>query len=223
MRGDGERAFLSDLACQREADEQIMIRQRQSMQTADMLCLFGLFNLPGYNLSRTADILFAIQQTGKATVLDTGWDPDGWPEHKRTDLEKILRSVSFFFPNMDEARAITGKEAPEAAAAILQEKGVRTVVIKLGSEGSFAQSASERIRQVAFPTTVFDAVGAGDVYNAGFLCAHRLGWTLKECMVFATAASALYIAHAEDRFPSFSEVYHQACHYHPLPEVADRF
>jgi sugar/nucleoside kinase (ribokinase family) len=76
----------------------------------------------------------------------------------------------------------------------------------LGAGGSLALSGDQLVTQPIFPANVYDAVGAGDVFDAGFLTGIRSGWTLAESMAFGSAAAALYISKEEDRYPSFSEV-----------------
>jgi sugar/nucleoside kinase (ribokinase family) len=121
-------------------------------------------------------------------------------------LRKVLAEVSVFLPNRDEARAITGYDDSRAAAKALREMGVGLVVIKLGAEGSFALGDSVEDRLPALPATVLDAVGAGDVYDGGFIFGMLRQMAVRDCMAFGSAAASLYISRGLRRFPVLSEV-----------------
>lgn len=217
VRPDGERAFISDFSFQRVARETIIQRHWKQVEPAKYVCLLGLFCLPGFNLMNIAAFLRNMKAQGQVTLLDTGWDPAGWPSQHLAGVDELLRHTSIFIPNMDEARAITQCEFPEDAAQKLRKKGAELVVIKLGKEGSYASAGDQTYRQPALPTEVFDAVGAGDVFNAGFLYAFEKGWEMDSCLIFGSAASALYISRSENRFPTRQEVYNYAKHYTKLP------
>jgi len=80
------------------------------------------------------------------------------------------------------------------------------VVVKLGREGSLARADGREVRQAALPAEVVDTVGAGDVFNAGFLAARLRGRPLQACLAAGSAAAALYVARPRDRFPSAAQV-----------------
>ena len=98
------------------------------------------------------------------------------------------------------------RKSVDDAAAALQDLGPELVVIKCGAQGSYARWG-ESIRQVpALPVSVFDAVGAGDVFNSGFLYALLQKWPLEDCLKFGNSASSVYISRQADRFPHLEEV-----------------
>lgn len=140
------------------------------------------------------------------TMLDTGWDPVGWTAETREGMYAILRQVTLFLPNLDEARAITGIEDVGEAAAALQAMGPELVVVKCGAQGSYARQGDQILQVPARPVSVYDAVGAGDVFNSGFLYALLQGWSLGDCLKFGNSASSLYISRQADRFPGLDEV-----------------
>jgi sugar/nucleoside kinase (ribokinase family) len=206
VRPDGERAFVSDFACLNNADESAIERGWVQVERADIVCLVGVFSWPGLSLARCATLFHRARSSGKATMLDTGWDPGGWDPATLAGLRALLAETTIFMPNEDEARAITGSDEPEQAARRLAALGPELVVVKLGSKGSLALADGNILRQEALPALVVDTVGAGDVFNAGFLYARERGHSLVRCLRFGAATAALYIGRRRDRFPSVEEV-----------------
>ncbi len=206
VREDGERAFVSNLGCLTDFSEQTVLPHWNLVSDASIVCLVGIFVLPGLDYQSIFRLLLDARQAGKMTMLDTGWDSAGWTADTLAGMRTILKQVTLFMPNQDEARAITGKESVDDAAAALQDLGPELVVIKCGAQGSYARWG-ESIRQVpALPVAVFDAVGAGDVFNSGFLYALLQKWPLEDCLKFGNSASSVYISRKADRFPHLEEV-----------------
>jgi len=206
VRPDGERAFLSDFACLARADETVIARHWDLVEGAGQTALLGVFSWPGLSLARAATLFARARRSGKITMLDTGWDPEGWTAPTLAALQGLLAQTSIFMPNLDEARAITGAAGPAEAARALAGLGPETVVVKLGRDGSLARAGGREVRQAALPAEVVDTVGAGDVFNAGFLRARRQGRPLEACLAAGSAAAALYIARPRDRFPTAAQV-----------------
>jgi ribokinase len=206
VRPDGERAFVSDFACLNRADETVVDRGWRKVDPAQTVCLLGIFSWPGLSLIRTAALFRRMRTAGKVTMLDTGWDPGGWKPDTLDALRTLLAETTVFMPNRDEAAAITGSSEPAEAARRLAMLGPELVVVKLGNQGSIGWSADRVISQEAVPVDVVDTVGAGDVFNAGFLHARGRGEPLERCLRFGAATAAVYIGRRRDRFPSAEEV-----------------
>jgi sugar/nucleoside kinase (ribokinase family) len=206
VRADGERAFVSDLGCLADFSEQ-MIQQRWSLlDDAAFVCLVGLFCLPGLSLAAASRQMARARQAGKITMLDTGWDPANWPATTLDGMHSLLKHISLFMPNWDEARAITGATSVEEAGESLCKLGPETVVIKCGELGSFARQGGYSCWSPPRVVQVQDAVGAGDVFNAGFLYALQQGWPLEACLAWGNSTASLYISATSDRFPQLAEV-----------------
>jgi sugar/nucleoside kinase (ribokinase family) len=206
VRPDGERAFISEFACLKSTGASLLERHWERMAAAELVCLLGVFSWPGLELERAAELFRRLLGRGRSTMLDTGWDPGGWQPRTLSGLRALLRQTQIFMPNLDEARAITGRQSAEEAARALAGLGPELVVVKLGPEGSLVLHGGQLLRQAALPAAVVDSVGAGDVYNAGFLFTWMQGRPLKACLLFGSAAAALYIARPRDRFPTAEEV-----------------
>lgn len=130
------------------------------------------------------DLLRRARALGLTISLDTNWDPSGTFD---SGLQAVLEQVDLFFPNEQEARAITGAGDVETAASKLLEK-VPVVAIKLGEKGSLVASREGRwfvpVEPVIQPG---DTVGAGDNYDAGFLVSWLRGLPLETCAALGNA------------------------------------
>lgn len=83
----------------------------------------------------------------------------------------------------------------------------RTVVARMGEEGSMAMTPDQTMIEKPFPVQVVDTVGAGDAYNAGFIAARLAGRPLRDCLVWGNAVSSYKVAHKGARStPSTSEL-----------------
>ncbi|MCL6444433.1 MAG: carbohydrate kinase family protein [Alicyclobacillus sp.] len=206
VRTDGERAFVSDFASMDQYDEDLVHRHWDRIEAADIVCMVGIFCLPSLSLEAITLILQRARALGKTTVLDTGWDPAGWPSGTVQGVRNILPYVSFFLPNLDEACVITEKSTEEAAADDLLAYGADTVVVKCGKRGSYARTRDKTCRVPSVPTVVFDTVGAGDTFNAGFVVGLSEGWPLEQCLQFGNAAASIYVSREKNRWASCTEV-----------------
>jgi sugar/nucleoside kinase (ribokinase family) len=213
-RPDGERAFVSDTACLKKFDTALIERHLCYVQDSSLILMNGLFFLPNLQIPELKSILAQSKREGKTILLDTGWDPGNWQPQTLQELSSLLQEVSIFIPNMDEARAITGLNEPASAAAKIKDMGPEMVIIKLGAEGSFALTDKDSLHIRPHLVKAFDAVGAGDVFNAGFILGLLQGWPLQAMMEFGNSAAAAYISKKTDRFATYAEVAGLAKTYH---------
>ena len=136
VRHDGERAFVSDFASSRDLNEALVASNWQCTRASSIVCLVGLFNLPGLSLDGAYRLLARARREGKVTMLDTGWDPEEWPDATVAAVRDLLSEVTVFLPNADEALALTGIDDAERAATGLATLGPDFVVVKCGDQGS---------------------------------------------------------------------------------------
>jgi sugar/nucleoside kinase (ribokinase family) len=125
--------------------------------------------------------------SGATTSVDPNWDP---AEVWEGGLPELLGRTDCFFPNSYEARAITGIDDVDIAAAALAEPGA-LIAVKFGQGGGLAVRGDEVVRREAIPTDVVDTTGAGDTFDAGFLVGFLEGWPLERCLAVAVAAGSL--------------------------------
>jgi len=128
-----------------------------------------------------------LKAAGLTLSLDTNDDPD---DRWDSGLEELLGLVNIFLPNEDEACRITGKADAETAIGVLAAR-VPIVAIKCGKQGALVQAGQERWRLPAESVAPVDTIGAGDSFNAGFLCAYLKGKPPDECAAFGNRTAAL--------------------------------
>ena len=59
--------------------------------------------------------------------------------------------MDYLFPNLEEARLVTGLKDPEQIAEAFLQAGVGHIVLKLGARGCLCASARERFYTRAYP------------------------------------------------------------------------
>ena len=101
-----------------------------------------------------------------------------------------------------------GASHDDSAAKALRERGPETVIITLGAKGSLIHSAHLTEFVPAFPTQAVDTTAAGDVFNGALAVGLDEGKSLKEAVVFATAASSIAVSRmgAQSSAPEREEV-----------------
>ena len=134
--------------------------------------------------------LFArAKKLGLTTSLDTQWDP---AEKWDFDYKSILPNVDVFLPNETELLHLTRTSGIEDAFRKLSPFA-QNIAVKRGSKGStLYQKDGEILELPAYlNTSVVDAIGAGDSFNAGFIFKFVNGATLQECQDFGNLTGAL--------------------------------
>jgi sugar/nucleoside kinase (ribokinase family) len=136
------------------------------------------------------ELMGRLRAAGVSTSIDFGWHPK---ITSRPGFWKWLAAATIFFPNLMEARALTGRRRPEEALARLA--GMVTLpVIKLGSEGAIAWQHGRVLHAPSPRVKVVDSTGAGDAFNGGFLAAFLQGRPVQECLERGNACAARSVA-----------------------------
>ena len=76
------------------------------------------------------------------------------------------------------------------AATALGARGPLPVV-KLGAAGALAHDGCRLVGASAPAVEVADTVGAGDSFDAGFICGKLLGWEVSRCLALGAAVGSL--------------------------------
>ena len=94
------------------------------------------------------------------------------------------------------------------AGHALRARGVGTVIVTLGAQGSVACTAQDDIRTAAYPVEAIDTTAAGDSFSGALGAALGGGDTLPDALRFASAAAALACTRrgAQPSLPTRAEV-----------------
>ncbi len=136
-----------------------------------------------------------LANLGIAVALDTGWPIGGWTLDIRTQCLTWVERCHHLLMNEVELRSLfeasSIEQAMDAAARRMPENG--HVIAKRGPQGASGLSGGHFIHVPAPSVTAVDTIGAGDVFNAGYLAAIATGSSFGEAIAagVATASRAI--------------------------------
>lgn len=126
---------------------------------------------------------------------------------------KLLKKISIITPNETEAELLTGIKVDSDAAASkaadkLLARGVKTVIITLGSRGAFVAGDGVRKLVPGFKVKAEDTTAAGDTFNGALAVALVEGKSLVDAVRFANAAAAISVTRlgAQTSVPTRKEI-----------------
>ena len=111
-------------------------------------------------------------------------------------LQEVFRSSTILMPGVSELKMFAGKDdLNEAIESVFANPSLEVLVLKNGSKGSgiYTRKGLE-VSQPVYKVIQEDATGAGDSYDAAFICGLAEGKTLSECAKMGAAAGALNAA-----------------------------
>ena len=112
--------------------------------------------------------------------------------------EDIFSHIWLITPNQTEAEQLTGvhvatEEDARKAAGALFAKGVKNVIITMGSKGSMVCTPEDAVFVPSRKVQAVDTTGAGDVYNGALVAALAEGRPIAEAARMATLASSVAV------------------------------
>lgn len=139
------------------------------------------------------------------------------PAPARQLPDELLRLCAVVTPNETELGLLTGANGIEAGARLLLAKGVRAVVVTLGSKGCFCMDGTGSFTVPSYRVRAVDATAAGDSFNGALATQLRVaayhgdrahGLISPEALEFCNAAGALAATKlgAQPSIPTLAEV-----------------
>ncbi|MEE7534625.1 sugar kinase [Klebsiella huaxiensis] len=127
-----------------------------------------------------------MKAQGKTLSFDPNLRPTLWKSEAEMveKLNQLAFQADWVLPGLKEGMILTGQQTPEAIADFYLTRGVRTVVIKTGSDGAWYKTADGEQGAVAAikVDNVVDTVGAGDGFAVGVISALLEGKPLPQAV-----------------------------------------
>lgn len=127
--------------------------------------------------------------------------------------DKIIKNVDLLTPNETELEIISGvsietEEDIQKAAQIMIEKGVKELIVTLGSKGSLYINKEKSMFKKAYKVEAVDTTAAGDSYTGALAVALSQDKNIEDAMDFASKVGALSVLKegAQSSLPTLEDV-----------------
>lgn len=142
----------------------------------------------------TLKLFQLARSAGVSTAFDANFRAPLWTVGEaREALAEVLPLTDFFFPSIDDARALSGLEDHDEIMRWAHRLGAQVVMLKLGVDGvKISQGeGADAMQMASFPVDSVDATGAGDCFAGATIARLAMGDLLLDAVRHANAAAAL--------------------------------
>lgn len=197
LREDGERFMLTYKGTLECMEKMIL---REDLGRADVVFIGGWCLPPRVDAETLNGCMDRWKREGKRLAADLIWSDETWMQ--KNLLANFLNKVDILFMNESELYALTEHNQFEPALCRLREiTGIHEqgnghiCIIKLGSRGAALLEGGEVYQAAAYPVNPVDTVGAGDLFNIGFLHAmFQLDMRARNALEFASTFASVFIS-----------------------------
>ena len=198
----GERTFLTSQGhlSVHSVDDVLKLRPARAA-SGDILLLEGCFLSPPL-LRDYERLVDEAKARGLMLGLDTGWPPQDWEPALRRRVLGWLARLDHLIINEFEVIGLSGEQTQEAAAATLRKAlpmGA-TLVVKRGALGASGYRGDQAIDVPAPKVDVIDTIGAGDVFDGGYLAAIAADADLEAALRAGVATASTAISTSPRRY-----------------------
>jgi len=199
IRGCGERTFFTTRGhLEALSYESLRPRIARAPAPESIALLSGVFLTPALRACYPL-LIRELQALGYRIALDTNWPPEDWSAALRAEVAGWISCCDHVLLNDLEVRSLADSDdlalAIERLAPVLRRGA--TLVVKSGARGALGIQDGERCEHAAAQAAIFDTIGAGDSFNAGYLLARLDGAGLAESLAAGCQAATSIIM----RFP----------------------
>jgi 5-dehydro-2-deoxygluconokinase len=151
---------------------------------------------------------------GRKVVFDVDYRPVLWGleardkgENRFVANQQVTKQLQSILPKCDlivgtdeEIHILGGSTDTIAALGAIRAKSEALIILKLGPQGcaAFAGAIPRRIEDgevvAGFPVEVFNVLGAGDAFMAGFLRGWLRGESVAQCCTLGNASGAIVVS-----------------------------
>lgn len=199
VEGNGQNRILVVSGANMDVDKNYIDRHIDVIKEADIIVTQLELPLPTVEYA-----LEKAKEFGKITILN--------PAPAAPLSEKMIKSSDIIIPNETELSMITKmatdtEEEIKAACEKLLAKGVKELIVTLGSKGSLHVNKEKSEFHSAYIVKAVDTTAAGDSFIGGFVKALN-GDNIDEAIEFGTKVSAIAVTRlgAQSSIPTLEEV-----------------
>ncbi|SMH37901.1 carbohydrate kinase family protein [Maritimibacter sp. HL-12] len=160
-----------------------------------LVMVSGAFALPGLLADHEA-LLDDLRAAGAELAIDPGWPDAGWSAATRKRVLGWIARADHVLLNDKELAGLTGCDDTQEGLARLAEQAApgTCLVAKAGAAGCYGRQGQLAAHADADRIAVFDTVGAGDAFNAGYLFAVARGEPLAAALSSGNRVAARVVA-----------------------------
>lgn len=195
----GERTFFTTRghleALAYEHVEPFLMRARHPHS---IVMLSGVFLTPKLR-THYARLIDEILALGHEVALDTGWPSGNWHDGLRQEMSEWVSKCDHVLLNEMELASLGNQQDFATALQNVSRllKPGASLIVKTGAKGAVGFQRGVTVTSEAMTTVVFDTIGAGDSFNAGYLLGRLNGYDLADALDAGCNAAASIIS----RFP----------------------
>ncbi|WP_367568716.1 carbohydrate kinase family protein [Lacrimispora sp.] len=190
VAADGERTFITNRQgslWKFKYDDLDM----SALKDAKILSFASIFNNPLFDNKAMVSVFKKAKEEGMMICADM---INPRLNEKIDDIAEALSYVDFFFPNFEEASALTGENEEAKVADKLYAYGIKNVIMKIGRRGCYIRnSEGSMIVPACKGVTAMDTIGAGDNFASGFITGLLEGKDIRECAIYANCTAAVSV------------------------------
>lgn len=156
--------------------------------------LSGAFALPALTRDSLA-LMRDLRGQGARIAIDPGWPGDGWTGATRALMQDWIAESALVLVNDKELTGFIETDSVarglEGLAAQMPQDSV--LVVKCGPDGAVAVQNGQTWSAPSPRAEIFDTIGAGDAFNAGYLAAMQSGHGVPTCLAAGCAVASAVI------------------------------
>jgi sugar/nucleoside kinase (ribokinase family) len=192
----GERTFFTTRGhLEKLSYEHIRNRLLPAPDDGAIALLSGVFLTPLLR-RRYSQLIEDLQSLGYQVALDTNWPPQDWSAALRAEVGMWMSRCQHVLLN--ELEVVSLGDSSDLNVALerlipLLSPGA-SLVVKVGAKGAVGIQGNRRVECPAPTVAIFDTIGAGDSFNAGYLLARMAGANLPDALAAGCNSASNIIA-----------------------------
>jgi len=193
-RADGSRDFVFNIRHSACGSLHLNAAAEEALATADHLHIMGSSVSSQEYTSLNLKTAKSVKARGGTVSFDPNLRKELFSNSSITGfVEEFLSMTDLYLPSGDEIFLLNSEKTPEKAVQWLLNRGVKSVVHKLGADGARYYDHTTELFVPGFDVEEIDPTGAGDCFGGAFTSLWLQGADPARALTLACAAGALAV------------------------------